>query len=59
VGDCDGNRSVVVSELVTGVNISLGSDDVSRCRAFDRDGSGMVEIAELIAAVNALLNGCR
>jgi hypothetical protein len=58
VGDCDGNGSVSVGELVTGVNIALGSQSVDRCRAFDSSGNQRVEISELVAAVNRALGGC-
>jgi Ca2+-binding EF-hand superfamily protein len=40
------------------VNIALGNAPVSSCPAFDRNGDGEVSINELIAAVNAALNGC-
>jgi hypothetical protein len=39
-----------------GVNIALGNGGA--CAAFDRDGSGSISIAELVAGVNAALNGC-
>ena len=57
-GDCNGDRAVTVNELITGVNIVLGSAALDTCRAFDRNGDGSVEIAELIQGVNALLGGC-
>ena len=57
-GDCNHDGSVGVDELIKGVNIALGSADLSTCPEFDTDGSGSVEISELIAAVNAALNGC-
>jgi hypothetical protein len=57
-GDCSGDGSVTVNELITGVNIALGNAGVSSCPAFDRNGDGEVSINELIAAVNAALNGC-
>jgi autotransporter-associated beta strand protein len=57
-GDCDGNGSVSINELILGVNIALGNDSVDRCPAFDADGSGTVAIQELIAAVNNALGGC-
>lgn len=57
-GDCDGNHDVAINELITCVNIALGSTPVSMCTACDVDGNGSVEISELIAAVNAALNGC-
>ena len=58
VGDCDGSCSVTVSELVLGVNISLGLQPISRCPAFDPNGNGSVSVAELIQAVNNSLDGC-
>ncbi len=57
-GDCNGDGEVVVSELIIGVNIALGNQPVSACRAFDTNGNGQVEISELISAVAATLNGC-
>ena len=58
VGDCDGSGSVSISDLVTGVNIVLGSQPITRCPAFDPDDSGTVTISELVQGVNNTLNGC-
>lgn len=58
-GDCDGDGTVTVSELITAVNIALGTALLSACDAADVDGDGRVTVAELIAAVNAALLGCR
>lgn len=58
VGDCDGDATVRVNELVTGVRIALGELAADACAIFDGDGDGTVSIAELIGAVGALLNGC-
>ncbi len=58
VGDCDGDGSVAINELVRGVNIALGNADVASCVAVDRDGNSMVAINELIAAVRNALDGC-
>jgi hypothetical protein len=44
--------------LITGVNIALGAAPLGSCPRFDADGNGMVTVDELIAAVNAALNGC-
>jgi Putative Ig domain len=57
-GDCDGNGEVTVNELITGVNIALGSAGVDACPSFDRDSNGVITIDEILAAVNALLLGC-
>lgn len=58
VGDCDGGNSVAINELVTGVNIALGSGDLSTCPSFDANDSGSVEINELVTAVNNALGSC-
>lgn len=57
-GDCSGDDQVTVNELITGVNILLGSADVSSCSFFDRDSSRSVAVNELVRGVNALLQGC-
>ena len=43
-GDCDGNGSVSIAELIRGVNIALGLQDISVCSAFDINNDGMVRI---------------
>jgi len=58
VGDCDGNGHVEVSELVTGVNIALGSAPPAACTPFDPDNSNTVTVDELVKGVNNALNGC-
>jgi hypothetical protein len=58
-GDCNGDGEVTINELITGVNIALGSQPVSACPAFDVSPTdGEVAINELIAAVNNALGGC-
>lgn len=57
-GDCNGNGSVSVNELVRSVNIALGNAAVDVCAAADRNGNGAVTVAELIAAVGNALSGC-
>ena len=58
VGDCDGDCSVGISELIRGVGVSLGNLPLSSCSALDANGDGSVSISELIRAVNNALNGC-
>jgi len=58
-GDCDGNGSVSVGELIVAVNVALDRADLSRCAGVDRDGDGKVAINELITAVNRALDGCQ
>jgi len=57
-GDCDGSGDVGINELVTCVNIALGSGQLANCTACDPDSSGDVQINELVSAVNAALGGC-
>jgi hypothetical protein len=59
VGDCDGDRIVMVNELVRGVGILLGAQPVSACPAFDADRDGSVAVNELVAGVGNALAGCR
>ncbi|MGH3428785.1 MAG: hypothetical protein ACRD3Q_11100 [Terriglobales bacterium] len=57
VGDCKGNGTVDIGDLITGVNIALGSLSVSACQAFE-NAQGTVDIAQIIQGVNNALNGC-
>jgi hypothetical protein len=57
-GDCNHDDRVAVDELVTGVNMALGTMPIDRCPDLDADGDGDVAVAELIAAVNNALAGC-
>ena len=57
VGDCKGESKIDIGDLITGVNIALGSLPVSACPAFE-NAQGKVDIAQLIKAVNDALNGC-
>lgn len=54
-GDCNGNGVVSIAELVTGVTMALGLRPVDDCPAFDDDADGLVEISEIVAAVNNAL----
>jgi subtilisin-like proprotein convertase family protein len=58
VGDCDGDGSVNIGELIRGVNIALELAALDTCPSFDADNDGTVSIGELIQAVNNALNGC-
>ena len=59
VGDCNGDGTVRVNELVRGVNIALGNLAPFTCPAVDRNGDDDVEIFELLNAVNNALGGCQ
>lgn len=57
-GDCGGDGTVSIEDLIRGVNIALGTQPVANCTAMDSDGGGTVTIGELIRAVNSALRGC-
>ncbi len=59
VGDCNGDGTVGINELILAVNIAIGSRDVADCPSIDRDDNGTVSINELILAVNNALDGCQ
>jgi hypothetical protein len=59
VGDCGGNGQVTVEEIITGVNIALGTLSVDNCPPFDPSGNGEVTVEELITGVNNALVGCQ
>jgi hypothetical protein len=58
VGDCGGDAKVTIDELITLVNIALGTTALSACPAGDRTHDGRITVDELITAVNAALTGC-
>jgi hypothetical protein len=58
VGDCDGNGSVSIDELLQGVTIALDSLPLSACPQFDVDDSGTVTVNELTIAINNTLGSC-
>ncbi len=57
-GDCDGNGTVAVNELITMLNIALGNTALSTCIAGDVNHSDGITISEIIQAVSFALNGC-
>jgi glucose/arabinose dehydrogenase len=57
-GDCDHGGAVTVDELITGINIALGSLDLVTCPSFDVDGDGEVSVDELVAGVTHALTSC-
>lgn len=58
VGDCDGDGSVTVDEVITMVNIALGTAAVETCAAGDGDGSGDITVDEILSGVTNALEGC-
>ncbi len=58
VGDCADDGVVTVDEIITGVNIALGTMSLTECPPFDVSADGVVTVDELILAVNSALEGC-
>jgi hypothetical protein len=58
VGNCDGDSSVTVDELLTMVNIALGTASVSTCPPGDPNHDDHITVDEILTAVNNALNGC-
>ena len=58
VGDCDGNGTVAINELVTMVNATLASISTGVCPTGDLDSSNSFTIDEIISAVRRALSGC-
>lgn len=58
-GDCTGDGTVGVDELVTAVGIALQAADPSRCSAADASGDGKTSVDELVAALGSALHGCQ
>ena len=58
VGDCNGDDRVSIAELLIGVRQGLESLNISDCRAFDIDGSGAVEVSEVVRGVGHALDNC-
>ena len=55
-GDCDGDESTTVDEILQAVNAALGVQEP--CSAADLDGDLSVTVDEILAAVNVALSGC-
>jgi hypothetical protein len=58
VGDCRGAGSVDVADILTMVNIELGTRPLLDCQAGDANGDGQIAVDEILSAVSNALNGC-
>src|SRR5262245_39341294 len=58
VGDCDGDGRVTVAELIRGVGIILGLQQVGQCAALDCQQTRSLPVNCLVQGVNNLLGGC-
>lgn len=57
-GDCNGDGTLTVDELVRIVAIALGERPVSDCATADVSGEGLVTVEEIIVATQYALGGC-
>jgi len=57
-GDCNGDSTVTLDELVQAINVALGRFSNGICPRLDDDKDGLVAIHEVVKAVGAALNGC-
>jgi hypothetical protein len=59
VGDCNGDGVVAINELITAVNVGLGTDPADACPALNCNTLSLPSVICIIQAVNNALNGCR
>lgn len=63
-GDCNGNNSVTIGEVVKCVNLFLGqpfcnlTNPAASCPVADASNNGVVSIGEVVQCVNSFLHGC-
>jgi hypothetical protein len=57
-GDCDGNGTVAINEIVTLVSIALEQAPIGICEAGNADGNQQITINEILSAVNRTIGGC-
>lgn len=57
-GDCDGDRSVTIDELVRAVGIAHGQYPMSFCDAGDHDDDGRLTMREVGLATTKAFTGC-
>jgi YVTN family beta-propeller protein len=57
-GDCSGDGTVGINELIALVNVALGTQPVTMCAAGDTNEDGQIAIGEIIGGVVNALNGC-
>ncbi|HSP99055.1 MAG TPA: alpha/beta hydrolase domain-containing protein [Candidatus Dormibacteraeota bacterium] len=58
IADCDRDGRVTVAELITGVNVLLGSAELAQCPRADCNHRGDVSVNCLVQGVNAAVAGC-
>jgi len=58
VGDCSRDRAVAIDELVTMVDIALGTTSFASCEAGDANGDRRITVDEIVTAAGNALTGC-
>lgn len=56
-GDCDGNGTVSIEEIIIGVAIVVGDLDLGTCPELDINGDGMITVDEIVVAIEVALRG--
>ncbi len=54
-GDCDGNGTVAINDVITLVDIALGTAPLASCASADTNNDGYITVSEIVSAVNTLL----
>ena len=57
-GDCDGQGNVSIDEVLSGINIALGTAPIEQCEAADRGADGQVTVDDLVEVVGMAISGC-
>jgi hypothetical protein len=57
-GDCNRDHTVDVAEVVRGVRIARNERPPDDCARLDANGSGRIEVDELVVSVDVALHGC-
>jgi photosystem II stability/assembly factor-like uncharacterized protein len=58
VGDCDENGEATIDDLLTLVNVALGSMGAVECSAGDWNADGQITVDEILTALIRALDGC-
>lgn len=57
-GDCDGDGTVSLNEVITGIGIGLGTKSLDECPSFDANSDDTVGVTDLIGGVDHSINDC-
>jgi hypothetical protein len=57
-GDCNGNGTVTVDELLTLANVALGTASPSACAASGMAGQSQITVEDVVAGAKSALQGC-